>query len=287
MPFTPALDNSGQTRQARHRELNICTLCTSTRHKTKDCLGKRNRLPFKCSLCNSRNHITPLCNKAEEEKNSTLSINVCISSRTLNQLFILPMVSLSVSKGRQKHNVNCLIDTGSQRSYFSKGMAEKLKCKKRSLTPGDYEVNTFLGTRKKRLEEVVLGIQMDKDRTFHLPVLVNEDFDINLNIDHFGEVKKNLNNLKYKLAFTDNGSDHVRVHGLIGVDIIQFMDVKIIKCMNGKAWEFPTGIAPTHWVTVIISSTSNILPGRELGRALRRTITGLSLQVIHPVPKSE
>ena len=112
------------------------------------------------------------------------------------------------------------------------------------LTPGDYEVSTFLGTRKKRLEEVVLGVQVDKDRTFHLPVLVDEDFDINLNIDHFGEVKKNLNNLKYKLAFTDNGSDQVRVHGLIGVDIIQFMDMKMIKCMNGIAWEFPTGIAP-------------------------------------------
>ena len=101
-----------------------------------------------------------------------------------------------------------------------------------------------MGTRKKRLEEVVLGIHVDKDRTFHLPVLVDEDFDINLKIDHFSEVKKNLNNLKHKLAFTDNGSDQVRVHGLIGVDIIQFMDMKMIKCMNGIAWEFPTGIAP-------------------------------------------
>ena len=117
---------SAQTRQAWCRELNICTLCTSTRHKMKDCLGKRNRLPFKCLLCNSRNHVTPLCDKAEEKKNSALSINVRNSSHTLNQPFILPMVSLSVSKGRQKHNVNCLLDTGSQRSYFSKGVAEKL-----------------------------------------------------------------------------------------------------------------------------------------------------------------
>ena len=234
---------SAQTRQARCRELNICTLCTSTRHKTKDYLGKRNRLPFKCLLCNSRNHVTPLCDKAEEKKNSALSINVCNSSRTLNQPFILPMASLSVSKSRQKHNVNCLLDTGSQRSYFSKAVAEKLKCKKHSFTPGDNEVSTFLGT-KKRLEEVVLGILVDKDRTFHLPVLVDEDFDINLNIDHFGEVKKNFKNLKYKLAFTDNGSDQVRVHGLQGVDIIQFMDMKTIKCMNRIAWEFPTDIAP-------------------------------------------
>ena len=122
-------------------------------------------------------------------------------------------------------------------------MAEKLKCKKHSFTPGNYEVSTFLGTRKKRLEEFVLGIHVDKDRTFHIPVLVEEDFDINLKIDHFGEVKKNLNNLNYKLAFTDNGSDQVRIHGLIGVDIIQFMGMKTIKCMNGIAWEFPTGIA--------------------------------------------
>ena len=129
-------------------------------------------------------------------------------------------------------------------SYFSKEVVEKLKCKKHSFTPGYYEVITFLGTRKKRLEEVVLDIHVFKDRIFYLPVLVDEDFDINLNIDHFGEVKKNLNNLKYKLAFTDNGSDQVRIHGLIGVDIIQFMDTKTIKWMNGIAWEFPTGIAP-------------------------------------------
>ena len=111
---------SAQTRQARCRELNLCTLCTSTRHKTKNCLGKRNRFPFKCSLCNSRNH-----DKAEEKKNSALSINVCNSSRTLKQPFILPMVSHSVSKSRQKHNMNCSLDAGSQRSYFSRGWGRK------------------------------------------------------------------------------------------------------------------------------------------------------------------
>ena len=220
-------------------------------------------MPFKYSLCNSRNHVTPLCDKAEEEKNSALSINVCTSSRTLNQPFILPMVSISVSKGRQKH-VNCLLDTGSQRSCFSKGVAEKSKCKKHSLTPGDYEVSTFLGTRKKRLEEVVLGIQVDKDRTSHLPVLVDEDFDINLNIDHFGKVKKNLNNLKYKLAFIDNGSDQVRVHGLIGVDIIQFVDMKMIKCMNGIAWEFPTDIPPP------LGNSHHFLNQEQIARARAR-----------------
>ena len=125
---------SAQTRQARCRELNLCTLCTSARHKTKDCQGKRNKLPFKCSLCNSRNHVTPLCDKAEEKKNSALSINVCNSSRTLNQPFILPMVSLSVSKGRQKDNVNCLLDTSSQVILFQGG-GGKIKMQKAFLHP--------------------------------------------------------------------------------------------------------------------------------------------------------
>ena len=157
------------------------------------------------------------------------------------------MVSLSVSKGRQKHNVSCLLDTGSQRSYFSKGVAEKLKCKKHSFTPGDYEASTFLGTRKKRLEEVVLGIQVDKDRTLHLTVIVDEDFDINLNIDHFGEVKENLNNLKHKLAFTDNGSDQVRVHGLIGVDIIHEDN----QMHEWNSLRISYRHRPPPWVTVI------------------------------------
>ena len=142
-------------------------------------------------------------------------------------------------------------------------MAKKLKCKKHSFAPGDYEVSTFLGTRKKRLEEVVLGIQVDKDRTFHLPVLVDEDFDINLKIDHFGEVKKNINNLKYKLAFTDNCSDQVRIHGHIGVDIIQFMDMKMIKCMNGIAWEVPTCIAP-------LGNSHHFLYQEQIARARAR-----------------
>ena len=68
-------------------------------------------------------------------------------------------------EGKGLHTFTQEYFSGSQRSYFSKGMVEKLKCKKHSLTPGDYEVSAFLGTRKKRLVEVVLGIQVDKDRT--------------------------------------------------------------------------------------------------------------------------
>ena len=112
---------SAQTRQARCRELNLCTLCTSTRHKTKDCQGKRNKLLFKCSLCNSRNHVTLLCDKAEEKNNSALSTNVCNSSHTLNQPFILLMVSLSVSKGRQNTTSTVCLIPGARGHTFPRG----------------------------------------------------------------------------------------------------------------------------------------------------------------------
>ena len=37
----------------------------------------------------------------------------------------------------------------------------------------------------------------------------------------------------------------VRVHGLLEVDVIQFRkNIKIVDCIKGSAWEFPTGISP-------------------------------------------
>ena len=51
-----------------------------------------------------------------------------------------------------------------------------------------------------------------------------------------------MRDLNYNLAFASGNEEVIHVHGLIGVDIIQFMiNVKIINCMKGSA---PGGIAP-------------------------------------------
>lgn len=75
---------------------------------------------------------------------------------------------------------------------------------------------------------------------------MDDDFDITFKFDDRGKVKTNLSKLNYKLAFLSNEqSDQIRIHSLIGVDIIQFMEnLKVTSCMQSSAWGFPGGVAP-------------------------------------------
>ena len=60
-----------------------------------------------------------------------------------------------------------------------------------------------------------------------LPVLVDDDFDIEFKFDNSKDVLLNLKDLQNNLAFTNNNKEVINVHGLIGVDIIQFVAEEI------------------------------------------------------------
>ena len=96
----------------------------------------------------------------------------------------------------------------------------------------------------KTIDQLVLGIGGDKGSSLALSVLIDDEFDMNFRFDNFKLVKNNLINLNYKLAFLSEQND-VRVYWFFGMDIIQFMkNIKMVDCMKGSAWEFPTGISP-------------------------------------------
>ena len=153
-------------------------------------------------------------------------------------------MAITVSKGKRKYKLNCLFDTGSQRTYFSGQVMEKFGCYKSFLSPIEYVVKTFLGSKTKKLNQVVVGIEVNKGNSLPLPVLIGDEFDMNLRFDDFESIKNNLLNLNYKLAFLHEKND-IHVHGLLGIDVIQFMkNIKMVDCMKGSAREFPTGISP-------------------------------------------
>ena len=88
-----------------------------------------------------------------------------------------------------------------------------------------------------------MGINSKK--TTALPVLIDDELQINFNIEGFSHVVSNLKELNFKLAAKFEISDQITVHGLIGVDMIQFIpSLKFIKCMHGSAIQIPTGIIP-------------------------------------------
>ena len=160
------------------------------------------------------------------------------------QSYIWPIVAITVSQRTRKFRLNCLFDTGSQRTYFCRKVMRGLGCHRSFLTPVEFNVKTFLGFKKKTLNQVILGIGVDKSSSLALPVLIDGEFDMNFRFDDFKSVKNNLINLNYKLAFLHKQND-VHVHGLLGVDVIQFMkNIKMVDYMKGSAWEFPTGISP-------------------------------------------
>ena len=52
---------SYNARIAVAKRKNLCTRCLSPQHGEGECPGVGGRLPFDCSLCKSRSHVSPLC----------------------------------------------------------------------------------------------------------------------------------------------------------------------------------------------------------------------------------
>ena len=227
------------SRKKRCDELNLCKICTSDKHKSNNCLGVNNKLSYSCKSCNSNSHISALCDNVK-----TINTNICLNSQIQGNLFLLPIVSLKLFNGNKEIKINCLFDSGSQRSYFSKSILDLLEFKSQ-INEVQFEVKTFISSAVKKLKEVRLGIQVTNERKLPLQVLIDDSFDIKFDILDLNKALSNFKNLNYKLSADFNNSDIVSVQGLVGVDIIQFMEpISKIKVMNGTAWKLQSGIVP-------------------------------------------
>lgn len=170
---------------------------------------------------------------------------MCYKNSSKQQDLILPIVAITVFNRNKPYKFNCLVDTGSQRSYFSRSVLTKVKGKRELIPSTEFRVKTFLGTKQKKLREVMFDVGFN-DFYRSLPVLVDDDFDIEFNLNGFHNVVENLIGLNYKLAANfGGGKGPIPIHGLLGVDLIQFMGpMQMIKCMDGFAWQIPEGVIP-------------------------------------------
>ena len=108
-----------------------------------------------------------------------------------------------------------------------------------------YEVKTFISSQIKCLNEIVINVKVSDNQFLPLPVLIDDQFNIEFEITDLNKALANFNNMNVKLAAKYNNNDQVKVSGLIGVDIIQFIKpIKIVKLMNGSAFQLPNGICP-------------------------------------------
>ena len=144
--------------------MNLCILCSSAKHKGEDCPGNLNKLPFQFEECKTRRHITPLCEPETKRDTSATFSMVYTNLELREQPYILPLVGVTITRGKITCKFNCLFDTGSQRSYFSKCVINKLGCSESDLAPVEFEIKTFLGSKVEKLNEVTLEIKVNREK---------------------------------------------------------------------------------------------------------------------------
>ena len=90
---------------------------------------------------------------------------------------LLSFVEITVGRGHFLKKVNCLLDTGSQRSYLSDKVLDVLSCRSAPISKRDCIVKTFLGSTRKSLREIVLRIEL-LDSGYSVLFQEDEDLDV-------------------------------------------------------------------------------------------------------------
>ena len=182
-------------RISRCKELKLCTHCSSNKHTSDDCYGKNNKLSFPCKTCQSKKHIGALC----PDLPPVTGLHVSLNTELKEQPFMLPIVNVTILSGNKCVKINCLFDSGSQRSYFSKDALADLCVNNYRYTPVEFDVKTFLGAEHKTFDEVLLQFSLGANCFKNLPVLVCDDFNVEFRVDGLHHAINNLTSLNYLL----------------------------------------------------------------------------------------
>ena len=242
---------STQARERRCRQLNLCEKCTSGKHNKAECPGNQNKLPFNCQICHSNSHIAALCDQTSSEVTANnLSLSCSQTSGSCTS-YLLPTITIKLGRGSKTVMVRCLIDTGSQRSYFSQNVMKRLNYERNIMSPVDFEIRTFIGCENRVLNESMLEIFVTPNLKVELPVLIDDKLTLKFSIPGVTHAIANLVNDGFELADegfmerVDPDPCVIDLEGLIGVDILQFFPkFEIVKCMHGSAFSSEVGIVP-------------------------------------------
>ena len=105
------------------KKLNLCNKCSGKKDKDKGCQEIKNELRYAWLRCNSKCYISARCDK---DKNTSLYINLGINTNN-DETYILPLLQIPFSSEARKMAIICILDTGSQRSYFLNNITKQAK----------------------------------------------------------------------------------------------------------------------------------------------------------------
>ena len=256
---------SHQSRVNRCKELNICSKCSSQKHKAKDC----NRpLNYECTVCQSKNHITALCSNYVPKVTTNFCLN---TSNNSGKTFLLPVLTVMVGQGKFKTEVKCLLDTVSQRSYVSESVLKRLYIPA-GMNKTNLVINTFLDSSLKELNECCLSLNIgNSNKYFPVPFLVDRDFNLSFSIDGLRNACLNIGKVHRMAESFD--ADYVHLDGLLGIDALQYLQhYRVVPCLGGSALQFDHGIVP-------FGNIDTFLTDRQLTVKYSQTQNDLDYQI--------
>ena len=95
---------------------------------------------------------------------------------------------------------NVLLDTASSRSYISEEIKNKLNINSYRLRSVVYDIRTFLSCCVKELKETSVTVYLPSGRHHVMPILIDQDFNITLNVLNLNTAIKNFKHENLKLA---------------------------------------------------------------------------------------
>lgn len=225
-------------RLKRCKELGLCTKCSSSLHEEKNCCCNKKEFGT-CWSCNKEGHHRNLCPHSVGPQ--TMS-NACWLT---NSSSILPVIKISVDVGCNKSVAfNCLLDTGSERSYLSRSLLDKFSGLAFPSRDRKFLIKTFLGKEMKNLKEIDLNVKFFEGLR-SVSFLFDGNLDLSFRINGLNSLIEDLKRHKVKLAtdFSELRNDTLPVYGLLGVDVIKFLGpMNLNKFREGHVWEFPQGM---------------------------------------------
>lgn len=261
-------------RRERCIELGMCGNCSSLKHNSSGCPAKRYGLTRPCGLCKSRAHITALCSagtKAKAKSNNRqankpalpstsskpplnesiedTSQHLCINNSVSESNCLLPTIALKVKKGNKVTVARLLLDFGSQRSYFSSGLLNRLGIQYDTLPSYSNLIKTFLGEQERSMRSVDLELLLCCDTYTKMSVFIDPDLDISFDVKGLKQAISNIKSTQIDIAdgfYKGKLSDRVgNIDGLLGIDALHHMKhFHVVNCLGGSAFESCHGVIP-------------------------------------------
>ncbi|XP_069157181.1 uncharacterized protein [Procambarus clarkii] len=244
------------TRIKRLKELYRCSKCIREHHPDNCTTAMRI-----CTKCHKGQHHTALCGdtsikspKPQEEEGTTASVKLCtvlpdisVFTTRSNHKSALPTARLIIRNGKKRATVRGLFDQGSQLTFISKELVDKLK-----LTPVEetrINIKGFLTNSGARTYGVVRPTVRLGGYVRKVPALVVDRFPTDLYIEGLGTTAKFLEEKGIPLA------DNITSDNLSDIGILMGSDVY---------HKFIIGKEDYHGMNVLPSAGGYLLTGPVL-----------------------